>query len=125
MASFGASISDLKTIYFLFVGSQLEQSAVVWHSSLSGEKYKGYKRALNDLCRESLVERRESLCLKFAKSCLKSEKAMNMFPGNDKKHQVNTRNAQKFKLGHANTDRFKTSAIIYMQNLLNENEKSM
>ena len=143
VASFGASVSDLKTIYFLFVRSQLEQSAVVWHSSLSaenindlervqksalkiilGDKYKGYKRALNDLCIESLVERRESLCLKFAKRCLKNEKAMKMFPLNDKKHQMNTRNAQKFKVEHANTGRFKTSAIIYMQNLLNENEKS-
>ena len=47
-----------------------------------------------------------------------------MFPLNDKKHQMNTRNAQKFKVEHANTGRFKTSAIIYMQNLLNENEKS-
>ena len=99
VASFGASVSDLKTIYFLFVRSQLEQSAVVWHSSLSaedkndlervqksalkvilGEKYKGYKKALNDLCIETLDERRESLCLRFAKRCIKNEKTTKMFP---------------------------------------------
>ena len=88
-----------------------------------GEKYKGYKRALNDLCIESLDERRKTLCLKFAKRCLKNEKAMKMFPLHEKKHQMNTRNNKKFKVEHANTSRFKTSAIIYMQNLLNENEK--
>ena len=104
VASFGASVSDLKTIYFLFVRSQLGQSAVVWHSSLSAEnkndvervqksalkiilgaKYKGYKRALNDLSIETLDERRESLCLIFAKHCTINEKASNMFPLNSKK----------------------------------------
>ena len=63
IASFGASKEDMKNIYFLFVRSQLEQSAVVWHSSLSsenradlervqksavkiimGDQYKGYKK---------------------------------------------------------------------------------
>ena len=143
VASFGASVSDLKNIYFLFVRSQLEHSAVVWHCSLSqenkndlervqksalkvilGEKYKGYKKALNDLCIETLDERRESLCLKFAKRCIKNEKATNMFPLNKKKHLMNTRNIEKYKVEHANTERFKTSPIIYMQNLLNQNEKS-
>ena len=37
VASFGTSVEDLKNIYFLFVRSQLEQSAVVWHSSLTEE----------------------------------------------------------------------------------------
>ena len=32
VASCGASIEDLKTIYILFVRSILEQSATVWHS---------------------------------------------------------------------------------------------
>ena len=35
VASFGAKVEDLKTIYILFVRSQLEQSAVVWSSSLT------------------------------------------------------------------------------------------
>ena len=127
----------------MFVRSQLEQSAVVWHSSLSaenkndlervqksamkiilGEKYKGYKRALNDLGIETLDERRESLCLKFAKRCTINEKATNMFPLNSKKHLMNTRNIERYKVEQANTERFKTSPIIYMQNLLNKNEKS-
>ena len=35
VASFGVSVEDRKTIYFLFIRSLLEQSATVWHSSLT------------------------------------------------------------------------------------------
>ena len=37
VASFGASQEDLKNVYVLFVRSLLEQSATVWHSSLTEE----------------------------------------------------------------------------------------
>ena len=89
IASFGASKDDLRNIYFLFVRSQLEQSAVVWHSSLTeenkadlervqksavkiimGGQYKGYRKSLTDLDIETLDERREKLCLNFARRCL-------------------------------------------------------
>ena len=93
VASFGASEDDLKNIYFLFVRSLLEQSATVWHSSLTqencddlervqksavkiilGPKYDCYKKSLVKLDMESLQERREFLCLTFAQKCLKSPK---------------------------------------------------
>ena len=70
------------TLYFLFVMSLLEQSATVWHSSLTQEniddlervqksavkiilglKYDGCKKSLIKLDMESLQERREFLCL--------------------------------------------------------------
>ena len=35
VASFSPPLEDLKTIYKLYVRSILEQSAVVWHSSLT------------------------------------------------------------------------------------------
>ena len=35
--NFGPSTQDLKNIYILFVRSTLEQSAVVWHNSLTLE----------------------------------------------------------------------------------------
>ena len=35
IVGFGAPIQDLKHIYILFIISLLEQSALVWHSSLS------------------------------------------------------------------------------------------
>ena len=84
VASFGASQDDLKNIYFLFVRSLLEQSATVWHSSLTrensddlervqksaikvilGNEYKSYNESLLKLDMESLEDRRETLCLKF------------------------------------------------------------
>jgi hypothetical protein len=37
VASFGTNQQEFRNIYILFVRSQLEQSAVVWHSSLTDE----------------------------------------------------------------------------------------
>ena len=141
VASFGASEDDLKNIYFLFVRSLLEQSATVWHSSLTqentddlervqksavrlilGEKYEGYQKSLIKLEMESLKDRREILSLKFAQKCLKNPKTKDMFPENKKMHKMETRNPEKYLVQHANTERLRKSAIIYMQNLLNENE---
>ena len=143
VASFGTSSEELKNIYFLFVRSQLEQSSVVWHSSLSeenktdlervqksaikiimGDKYRSYKKSLDELGMDSLDDRRQNLCLKFAQRCLKNEKAKKMFPLNEKIHGMETRNMNKFKVQHANTDRLKNFAQIYMQNLLNEHERT-
>ena len=49
---------------------------------------------------------------------------MHLFPLNQKFHQMNTRNVEKYKVQHAYTERLKKSAIIYMQNILNEDEKA-
>ena len=45
-----------------------------------GEKYKNYKQGLDELGIESLEERRDILCKRFATKCLKNEKAAKMFP---------------------------------------------
>ena len=85
VASFGVPEEDLKNVYFLFVRSLLEQSATVWHSSLTeensddlervqksavkiilGEKYVDYEKSLIKFDMESLKHRREQLCLNFA-----------------------------------------------------------
>ena len=77
---------DLKNIYFTFIRSILEKSAVVWQSSLTKKiketlervqkaavkiilknKYTNYKQGLNFLKIENLDEIRRQLCLKFAK----------------------------------------------------------
>ena len=119
----------------------MEQSATVWHSSLTqeniedlervqksavkiilGPKYNGYKKSLIKLDMESLQERRKILCLTFAQKCVKNPKTMKMFPENKKEHKMETRKPEKYLVQHANTERLKKSAIIYMQNLLNENE---
>ena len=131
----------MKNIYILFIRSLLEQSSTVWHSSLTqensddlervqksaikiimGSSYQRYKKSLGILDLKTLSERREHLCLKFAQSCVKNPKLNDMFPTNIKQHKMETRKQEVYKVEHANTERYKNSAIIYMQNLLNEYE---
>ena len=87
VASFGTGQEDLKNVYILFIRSLLEQSSTVWHSSLTeqnrndlervqktalkvilGDKYMNYENALRKLGLENLHDRREDLCLNFAKN---------------------------------------------------------
>ena len=139
VASFGASREDLKQIYISFIRSQLEQSSVVWSSSLTeqnsldlervqksalkiimGDQYRSYEHSLKELGIEDLESRREKLCLKFARKCVNNEKTKHMFPLNRKTHQMKTRQKEIYKVQFANTERLKKSPIIYMQRLLNQ-----
>jgi hypothetical protein len=131
VASFGTPIEDLKDIYILFVRSLLEQSATVWHSSIStendndlervqksavkiilDEKYTTHQQGLAKLGLETLASRRENLCLSFAKKCVKSEKMRHMFPKNIKSHNMNTRNEEEYVVQFANT------GSLYIKNQL-------
>ena len=137
-AGFCDSQQDLKEIYILFIRSILEQSAVVWHSSITNEEkeslervqksalriilghnYSSYQNALNKMDLQTLNERRETLCLNFAKKCVKNEQFKQMFPLNIQKSEMKTRHKEKYKVQFANTERLKKSPIIYMQKLLN------
>ena len=99
LSAFGVPIEDMINIYILYSRSITEQSCVVWHSSLTEEqgleieriqkvalriilqeKYEHYQHALFFTNLEPLCSRRKSLCLRFAQSCLKSEKNCDMFP---------------------------------------------
>ena len=84
------------------------------------EEYKSYENALKVLDLEKLDERREKLCLQFAKKCLSHEKMKNLFPLNNKTHTMVTRFQEMYEINHANTQRLQKSPIVYMQNLLNE-----
>jgi hypothetical protein len=140
-ASFGPPVEDLKDINILFIRSVLEQSATVWHTSISeenatdldrvqksalkiilNEKYHWYQQGLAKLGLESLESRREILCLNFAKKCVNNEKLKHMFPKNLKSHDMNTRSEEKYRVQFANTGRLQKSPIIYMQKLLNEDD---
>ena len=91
ISKFTNNKQDLRKIYLMQIRSKLEQSAVLWHSSITqkceknlervqksalkiilGEKYVSYENALKILKLQSLKERRDSLCLKFAKKMLRS-----------------------------------------------------
>ena len=138
VATFGTAQDELKDVYVLFIRSLLEQSATVWHSSLTeenrndleriqktavklilGDRYKNYEQALSELDLENLDDRRTSLCKTFAQKCCKNPKTSNMFPKNQKMHNMDKRKPEVYKVQHANTERLQKSSIIYMQNLLN------
>ena len=129
----------LKNIYILYIRSLLEQSCTVWNSGLTEENitdleriqktacklilqesYQSYENALKVLDLENLEERRETLCIQFAKKCLKNDKMKYLFPKNNKTHPMKTRNEEQFEVNYSNTDRLRNSPIIYMQRLLNE-----
>ena len=143
-AKFSSNLQDLVVIYKTFIRSKLEQSASVWHSSLSKcnisdlervqksalrvilkEKYKDYKNALLTLNIESLYDRRESICLKFAKKGLKLEQLKKLFPIQKSSHCMEKRSSNKFIVNSARTERYSRSSIPSMQRILNSYEKDL
>ena len=88
-----------------------------------GEKYISYENALNVVRMDSLEMRRQNICLKFAKQCIRNEKLRNIFPRNYSSHSMEKRSGEKFVVKKALTERYKRSAIPNMQRLLNKNER--
>ena len=140
LVEFGVPEQDLLNIYTLYIRSILEQSCQVWHSSLTTENgldleriqknafkiilkdnYLTYNHALSITGFQTLFKRRETLCLRFAKSCVKNSQTKHMFPENHnrKVYDIKTRHKEKYLVTHANTERLQSSAIPYMQRLLN------
>ena len=141
-SKFATNRQDLKKIYILQIRSKLEQSAVLWHSSLThkcrnklervqksalriimGSKYTHYSDALEQLNLQTLDERRESLCVKFAKKCLETEKLKRMFPLNKKMHNMEKRENERYLVTKSFTERHRRSALPNMQRILNDKEK--
>ena len=137
VSSFGTSMEEKRNIYILYIRSILEQSCVVWHSSLTDENEKDLERIQKSAVRtilgkdfsnyddalvkanlESLKDRREELCINFAKKCLTKD----IFSIRSKKHEMETRDEEKYVVYHANTERMKKSSIPYMLRLLNQHE---
>ena len=81
-----------------------------------------YEDALDVMRLDSLEMRREKLCLKFAKACLKNEKLSDMFPRNKKDHAMHKRHNEKFVIRKARTERLQRSAIMHMQRILNNED---
>ena len=114
----------------------VEQSCQVWRSSptlenvhdlecilalkiILQDEYQNYSNALHLTGLKSLFERRNELCLRFAKACTKNEQTKTMFPLNPISYDVETRHREKFQVTKCKTTRFQNSAIPFMQNLLN------
>ena len=130
----------LKEIYYVYVRSRLEHSAVVWNSSLTqknindlervqkaavrviygNNNYVSYLQALQELGMDSLADRREKMCLKFAKNCLKIDNMKQLFPRYVSKCPMLTRNKCKYAVNRSLTERYRRSAIPDMQRKLNK-----
>ena len=142
-ATFTKDKSELTNIYILFIRSILEQSCVVWHSSLNKEDsdnleriqksavkvilqedYSEYTDGLHQLKLESLYNRRMSLCKNFAQETSKHEKLKHMFPKNEIVLTNITRKPERIKVNRAFTERYKNSAIPQMQRMLNESDNN-
>ena len=137
LSEFGAPREDLKTIYISYIRSVLEQSAVVWHFSLTEQnkqdlervqksafkiilknKYENYHKSLEILDLIDLNQRRIQLCKVFA---IKSNKNSSIaFELNDNCHAMENRKTWKYKVSLCRTERLKKSSIPGMQELLNQ-----
>ena len=86
------------------------------------DRYKGYGDALVALRLKSLKDRREDLCLRFAKNCLKIEKFKKLFPLNKREHCMSVRNSEKFLIEKYGSVRYRDSALPFMKRLLNKHQ---
>jgi hypothetical protein len=137
--SFGSNNEEMVHLWKTFCLSILEQSCAVWNNGLTAEnesdlertqktfcklileeKYVSYFESLQVLGLQTLKERRKMLTLRFIKQSLADGHFHDLFPKRKKIHTMGTRKSEKFKVFHANTNRYKNSPIITMQRLLNE-----
>ena len=137
LLEFEVKTEDLLTIYILFIRSIIEQSSVVWSSSLTcdemasferiqkialrlifGPKYGCYENALNLANLPTIENRYHMLLLRFALKCSKNPKTANMFP--PARNIEKTRSHEKYQVPMARKERYFKSAIPTMARLLNE-----
>ena len=78
---------------------------------------------LKELKLETLQKRREILCLKFAKKCLKNEKVIKISKLDKSKNQMKKRTSRLYEKKKAKTKRYKQSSVPLMTKLLNDEQK--
>ena len=86
-------------------------------------KYYSYENALDKLNLDTLEKRRKMLTLRWPNKAKIHEKTKHLFQLNTKRHSMNSRNEEKYKVLHAKTKRYQKSKIIQMQKMLNTEEK--
>ena len=136
LKSFNLPIQDLVTVYSSFVRPLLEYACPVWHGSLTQAQQKrieaiqkrslriilsyqflSYAQALALTGLPSLHERRQHLCLMFARKAFKSNLSDEWFlPANTRRELRNNRTCLEPKY---KTDRYRNSPVPYLIRLLN------
>ena len=134
---FNVPRDDMIKIYILFIRSVVEQSSVIWSSSLTKEDeaslertqkcalrliykhdYISYRNALQISKLPTLSQRRSILLKSFASGCIKNNKTCDMFPTNSDRGK--TRLKEKYFVPFCHTERLATSAMLSMARSLND-----
>ena len=135
---FGANEEELLDVYIKQVRSLLELNCPVWNAGMSqidcrkiervkrtavaiirGGNNVKYKDSLQHLNIETLEERREKLCIKFAKKAFKNPKFTKWFARD--KLTMNTRSIKYPLKGiKTRTKQYRKSPLPYLTNLLNQ-----
>ena len=129
-------------LWIVYCRSILEQSCVIWHSSLTKQntidlertqkvftkfllqdKYVTYEDSLLKLNLTRLSDPRKYLNLKFSKRGIKENTLNDLVPLNNKQHRMKTRQCNKYFVDKANTERRRKFSVIFMQNELNREDK--
>ena len=138
MKNLGMETEHIFDTYTKEIRSVLELAVPAWHSGLTqklsgdiervqkiafkiilGDSYCDYDIACTLLETEPLKNRREKLCLKFAKKDLKSDTTMFNKISNPNKTQLTRKKVvHEYKY---NNNRFKNSSLPYLARLLNHN----
>ena len=138
LKKYGAEEQQLIDTYIQQIRSIAEMACPVWNSGLTqqeqrgleriqrtafaiirGEQHTNYKEALTHLNMETLLDRREALCLRFALKAYRNPKFTSWFVPNAS--EVNTRSSKlPLKEVRSRTKRFRTSPIPYLTELLNQ-----
>ena len=141
---FGFDHEELVTIYKSYVRPIIEYGDVVWHSGLSQQQaydleriqkracrtilgfnnYTSYLKALDTCGLNSLHERRDKHCLKFASGLADNERTKHLMPPlRSAIHGRNLRNSNHLSQLPFKTKRFQQSPIPYFVSLVNQNIK--
>jgi hypothetical protein len=96
----------------------IERILKIFLAIIRGQTHTTYREALVHFELDSLKQRRENLCLCFAKKALKSDKFSNWFCYNDIEKPTRSIKMPLKKI-HCRTKRYEKSPIPYLTKLLN------
>ena len=136
---FGFNDEELISIYKCYVRPVVEYADVAWSSSITAaqkktlehlqkcacrtilrQRYTSYEDAIHICGLESLEDRRENHCLRFAEKLTNSKRTNDLPPVRRESHTHNLRNAHHYSHLRTRTTRFKNSPIPHFINLLNK-----
>lgn len=134
----GLNTEELLIVYRGYIRPLLEYAAPMWHPGLTqkqvnqvesiqrrvckyilGRDYISYDDSLAILDLKSLHDRRVGMCTNFAQKALTSDRFSTWFTPHVSNSTMQLRRKYVVKPFKCNTERFKTSPLPYMANLLN------